>query len=257
MKKFFEPEPVIFSTGGGTPLLLHDTIDNMRNSIKIGADVVRSNLGLTSDKKIVLYSDVVFQNDEIFKSGMSSFSIDNLRANHKLFMEKDHTVDADAAGLFPELEDAMAAFPEQRFNLNFPDKSPEITSQFAKTITGMKADDRILASSIHGSIIKKIHSQLPELPTSFSFTGIVGFYALYRSGFIFFKKNFTSEALIMHEMIGASFLAGPGMIGEAKKRGIRVYILNVDNYEQVRRLREAGSDGYVTGSIETVRNALA
>ena len=54
------------------------------------------------------------------------------------------------------------------------------------------------------------------MATSFSFAGIVGFYALYRTGLILFRKIFDADVLIIHEMIGASYLASAGMINNAK-----------------------------------------
>ncbi|MBN1497013.1 MAG: hypothetical protein JXA07_09610 [Spirochaetes bacterium] len=258
MKQFFENEPVIFSTGGGTPGRLQDTIQNMNQAISLGADVLRSNVAMTADKKIILYSDDVFKNQQMLKSGFVSLSLTALRGMHKQFMSENADDDEceDADGIFPELADVLSAYPGQRFNLNFPDPSAETVETAAVIISELNADQLILASSMHGRLIKKIRSLLPETPTTFSFPGIVGFYALYRSGFLYFFKKFAADALVIHEMIGASFIGSQGLIGEAKKRGMRVYMLNVNAEDQTRRFQDAGADGYVTGSIEMVLQAL-
>lgn len=258
MKTFFENEPVIFSTGGGTPGRLQDTIQNMDRAISLGADVLRSNVAMTADKKIVLYSDDVFKNKHMAPSGFVSLTLAALRKRHEQFMSENADGDEceDTDGIFPELADALSAYPGQRFNLNFPDPSAETVETAAAIISAQKADQRTLASSMHGRLIKKIRSLLPETPTTFSFSAIVGFYALYRSGFLYFFKNFAADALVIHEMIGASFIGSQGLIGEAKKRGIRVYMLNVDSEDQARRFHDAGADGYVTGSVEMVLQAL-
>ena len=258
MNKFFETEPVIFSTGGGEEGLSQDTIGNMRRAIKAGADVVRSNAALTEDKKIILYSDAVFKNEKISATGISSLRLEELKEMQLSFLQKSRDEDAseNRKGIFPELAEVLTTFPEQRFNINFPDVSPETTELSCNLIIEMNAQQRILASSMNGPVIKKIRALVPDMPTSFSFTEVVGFYALYRSGFLYFKKKFAPEALVIHEMIGASFIGSSGVISEAKKRGIKVYILNIDKEEQARRLREAGADGFVTGVIETVKKAL-
>ena len=257
-KKIFEPEPLIFSTGGGMPGLAQDTIKNFNNAIKLGADVLRSNVSITRDKKIILFANAVFQNEEIFKSGISSYNLNELRTLYKQYLEKN-TTDAspeDIEGIFPELSDALSSFSNQRFNIHFAEKIPGLAEKFCELVAGMRTADRILASSLSGSDIKQIRSVLPDMPTSFSFIGIVGFYALYRTGLILFRKKFKADALIIHEMIGSSYLASAGMIRNAKERGIRVYVLNVNTDEQARRLRDAGIDGFITDTIEIVKRVI-
>ncbi len=259
MKKFFETEAVIFSTGGGEKGRYQDTVRNIRHAIDRGADVVRSNVSMTMDNKIVLYSDIAFKNKPMFEQGISAMELGRLREMHAGFIRDGVGDDSpdDAEGLFPELSDVLAKFPSQRFNLNFPDASTETAESAAGVIAGMKADDRVLASAVNSGVIKRMRTLLPGMPTSFSFSAIVGFYALYRSGFLYFKKKFLPDALIMHEMIGGSYLGSQGMIAEAVKRGIAVYFLNVSTEDQVRRLREAGATGFVTGDIEIVKGALS
>jgi glycerophosphoryl diester phosphodiesterase len=258
MKKFYEPEPLIISTGGGMQGLAQDTIKNFNNAMNCGADVIRSNVSITRDKKIVLFGNIVFQNHEISKSGISFYNLKDLRTLYKQFLENKtaNNSNEDIEGVFPELSDVLVAFPNQRFNFHFAEKNQELVATFCELVARMSATDRILASSLSGADIKKIRSVFPDMATSFSFAGIVGFYALYRTGLMLFKKKFKADALIIHEMIGASYLASTGMIGNAKKRGIRVYVLNVNTEEQARRLLDAGINGFITDSIEIVERVI-
>jgi len=57
----------------------------------------------------------------------------------------------------------------------------------------------------------------------------------------------------MPDKIGASFFANAGLIDEAKKRGIRVYVNPVDSVEQAWRIKDAGADGIVTNNISAVK----
>jgi glycerophosphoryl diester phosphodiesterase len=258
MKKFFEPEPSIFSTGGGEPGLAQDTIKNFNNAISLGADVIRSNISITKDKKIVLFGNIVFKNEEISKSGISSYSLDELRTLYKNYLRKNSSGDSseDGEGVFPELSDILAKFSNQRFNIHFVENIPGMAESFCELVDGHGAANRILASTLSDNDVKKIRLVFPDMATSFSFTGIVGFYALYRTGLVLFRKKFKADALILHEMIGASYLASSGMIRNAKARGIRVYVLNVDKAEQARRLLDAGADGFVTDSVDIVKRVI-
>jgi glycerophosphoryl diester phosphodiesterase len=258
MKRFFSPEPVIITTGGGGPGLFHDTINNMRHAISAGSDVIRTNISRTKDNKLVAFSNAIYQNKTMTGSGISSFTLDELRS---FFRDAADTMKSKAGGedingIFPELEEVLSAFKNQRFNLHLSEKDPELVQQFCSAIVNLNADERILVSSLTGYNLKKIRSALPDIPTGFSFNGIVGFYALHRSGLIYFRKKFRDDAIITHEMIGASFLASAGLIEEAKSRDIRLYVLNVMKEDQVKRLSEAGVNGFVTNYASMVRRAL-
>ncbi len=254
MKKFFSPEPVIITTGGGGPGLFHDTIRNMKNARSLGSDAVRTNVSVTKDNKLVLYSNAVFQNRDLAGRGVSSYTLDELRELFRSGTGSDTGEDID--GLFPAMEEALTGLNDCRFNLNLPEKDPQLVRRYCDVIRDLDAADRVLTSSLNGSGLKRIRKAFPDMATAFSFGGIVAFYALYRSGFLYFKRTFPGDALIIHEMIGASFLANAGLIEEAKSRGIRVYILNIMKEDQVKRLFEAGADGFVTNYAALVKRSL-
>jgi glycerophosphoryl diester phosphodiesterase len=258
MKHFFEPEPIIFSTGGGEPGLEQDTVKNFHNAISLGADVIRSNTAITKDKKIVMLGNIVFRNREITTSGISSYTVDELRRVYKKFLLDTGSDDSadDSEGVFPELSEVLGTFPHQRFNLHIPEHVPGMAEAFREAVAEEGAVDRILASALSGRDIASIRSAFPDMATSFSFAGILGFYALYRSSLILFSKKFAADALITHERIGASHMANSGLIRYAKERGVRVYVLNVNTENQVRRLCQAGAAGFITNSVDIVKRVI-
>jgi len=258
MKNFFEPEPILFSTGGGEPGLAQDTVKNFDNAVGLGADVIRSNISITKDKKIILLGNVVFRNREILAPGIASYALDELRMRYKKYLRDACAEDAsdDVEGVFPELSEVLSTFPRQRFNFHIPVHAPGMPEEFCRLVAEQGSADRILASALSGRDIAKIRYAFPGMATSFSFIGVIGFYALYRSSLVLFSKTFTADALITHERIGASHLANSGLIRYAKERGIRVYVLNVNAEDQVRRLSQAGVNGYITGSVPTVKRVI-
>jgi glycerophosphoryl diester phosphodiesterase len=255
MEKFFHDEPSLFSTGGGEPGLLHDTIRNFRNAVELGADVIRTNMAVTADGAIVLYSNELFNHGDIARSGIGSQDIRELRARYTGLLRNRAADGArdDIDGVFPGLEEALEAFPGQRFNVHCMQKSPALMQGFREIVEKQGAQDRILVSSVSGYNAKWMRREMPGMPVAFSFYGMIGFYGLFKSGLIFMAKTFSAQALVIPEKIGASFFANSGLIEEAKKRGIRVYINPVDNEQQARRLKEAGAEGIVTNDVKSVR----
>ncbi len=258
MKIFFNPDPVIITTGGGGPGLFQDTIENMKNAISLGSDVIRTNVSITKDNKIVLFSNAVFKDKRIAEKGIPSFTHNDLKTLYRdsIHGQAGTENQDDLEGIFPELEQTLSAIGDHRFNLHFSEKIPELNKRCCEIIGDVKAEDRILVSSLNGFNLNYLRGVFPDIPTSFSFGETVMLYALYRTGLIFFRKHFNNDALVTHEMIGASFLANAGLIKDARSRGIRVYVLNVMKEDQVIRLYKAGVDGFVTNYVSLVKRAL-
>ncbi len=254
MKKFFDPEPLIITTGGGGPGLFHITLRNIKNAISLGSDVIQANVDITKDNKIIIFSNTVYANKEISGKGLASFTLNELKALfHQSAGDKP---DDDIDGLFPELDDTLKKIKGHRFNLHIAGKAPELIRQFCHIIAGNKAEGRVLVSSIGVGTIKIIRGVFPDVATCFPFIAAIAFYALHRSGLLYFKKSFIHDALIIPERIGASYLANPGLIKEAQSRGIRVYILDIMKEEQVARLHGNGADGFVTNYASMIKRAM-
>jgi glycerophosphoryl diester phosphodiesterase len=250
MKKFFELKPVIFTTGGAEPGLLDDTIQNFKNAIRLGSDVIRTNIFITKDRKIVVASDELYRQKDLIKTGTGCCSLIDLRANYQ--RTSGQNIQGSEGVIFPELTKVLDMFPEQRFNFILPFKSKELSSEFCGILGRKKAVERTLVSSFSNFNFKIIRARFPDIATSFSFPGIIGFYALYKSGLLYFKKKFRADAMMMQEMVGASRIANEGLIHEAKLRGIGVYILAISSEEQARGLLKAGVDGFVTNNIDMI-----
>ena len=255
MGKFFDDQPSIFSTGGGKPGLVQDTIRNFGVAIEQGADVIRTNMAASSGGTIVLYSNDVYNHGDCAVSGPGSLGTRELRMKYADLLRNRATDDSrdDIEGVFPSLEEALAAFPGQRFNVHCNQKDPALMRSFREIVERLKAQDRVLVSSVSGYNTKWIRTAMPEVPVTFSFYGMIWFYGLFKSGFIFLAQNFSPQALVIPDKIGASFFANSGLIDEAKKRGIKVYVNPVDSVEQARRIKEAGADGIVTNNINAVK----
>ena len=138
MKNFFETKPVLFTTGSAQPHLLEDTIRNFRNAVSLGSDVIRTNIFLTRDKKIIAVSDSVYYDKELMKAGIASCSLEQLRVRHQESAAPGSAGEGDEA-VFPEIMHLLEAFPHQRFNFDLNDKSIDLVHEFCTTLAWMNA----------------------------------------------------------------------------------------------------------------------
>ncbi|MCP4135943.1 MAG: hypothetical protein GY754_33550 [bacterium] len=219
MKPFFSPEPVIFAKGGGVPGSTPNTFSAFEESIELGADVIATNIELTGDNRVVLTAS------------------------------RDAVDDGKTKIEYNTLEEMLEAFPEQRFNIDLITDNDRLAYRFCEIVKKTGSENRILAASFHGRSLSIIRGKIPEMATSFSLMGMVGFYALFRTGILNFRKKFKPDALQMPESIGPSYFANAGLIYQAREKGLRVHILNVTDRKQIRRLSESGVDGFFTDSV--------
>ena len=103
----------------------------------------------------------------------------------------------------------------------------------------------------------KIRARFPEMATSFSMGEVIGFYTLFKTGFLFMKKSFTGDALQIPEFIGPSRLVTPSFVREAHARMIRVHVWTINEERDMRRLLDAGVDGIFTDDSRRLLSVLS
>ena len=253
MKEFFKGNPTWFTTGGGVKERRQDTIANFHHAISLGSEVIRTNVDLTADGKLISFSDEAALWLRSQKKSISSLSAADITKQYRGYLKNSRQPDApmlndDIEGLFPEVRDLLDEFPAQRFNFALSGRDPNIVARLHNTI-GTADEWRILISSWDAKTIKNVRALGSTVSCSFSLSGFVGTYALHRTGFMFAKKKFAHDALIVPEVVGVSYIVNRQLVRQLHDRGVRVYILGVETREQVNRLREAGVDGFITGNL--------
>ena len=110
---------------------------------------------------------------------------------------------------------------------------------------------------MYGKNIKLVRKLLPGSATSFTLAGIVGVYALFKSGLLYFIKSFKADAFQIPEAIGASYLANGALIGQLHMKGVKVHVWYVKDKIQLKRVHSAGADGFMVDDIQMVKSYLA
>jgi len=210
MKKFFIPEPVIFFNGAESNKLPDNSIQAIEKAFLDGADVVCLNIQL-----------------------------------------KDNEVAVPSAGNeFIPLNKIFDSFPDKKFNITIIEKNIELVKKYISIVQSSKAEDRIITSSIYGANIKLVRKLIPDSATAFTLWGILGIYALFKSGLLNFIKNFKADVFQAPENIGVSYIANSALIELLHKKGIKVHVWNIKDKAQLKRVYESGADGFMVNDIE-------
>lgn len=258
-KEFFTPEPVIFSAMGGVKTLPAETLQNFRGGFDSGADAACVNVQLSKDKHVMVITTDDLEPVCGLSGKVSDYNAGELKKMDAGYMFRDGDGEFSFRGkgyCFLTLKELLEAFPDRRFSVTLLHKSSELVRAYAEAVKGCGAESRVLTSSMHGNNMKLVRKLLPECATAFSLPGIIGVYALFRSGLIYFKRSFSADALQTPEAIGVSYIANSGLIREMHKRGVKVHVWYVKDRQQYHRVREAGADGFMSDDVPMLKSFM-
>lgn len=252
MKIFFEPLPVIFSMNGGVKYYPRNTIQAFRAGFDEGADAASVSIQLSSDSRVMVIPDPLL--DGICeKSGtVLSYTAAELKAADAGYRFTPDGTEYPHRGkgfCFLTLDELLEAFPDKKFNVIIVNKDKNLVRAYADVLNRYAAADRVLTASLHGSNISLFRKLMPQAATSFSMSGIVGIYALFKSGLIYFAGGFRADSLQTAESVGASYFANASLVKQMHKRGIWVQVWDVREPAQFRRLQAAGVDSFMTEDV--------
>lgn len=260
MKPFFTPEPVVFFNSPDSQKYPGNTINAIDDAFSSGADVVCLNIQFSKDKAVMAISESVLDNLCESPGNVSDFTLNELKNFDAAYNFKDNNGDFSFRGKglkFLTLEEILLAFPGKRFNITIMAKDSELVNCYADIIKKQNASGRVLTSSMYGKNIKLVRKLLPESATAFTFTGIIGVYALFKSGLLYFVKSFNADALQTPEAIGASYIANGALIDQLHSKGVKVHVWYVKDRVQLKRVSDAGADGFMVGDVSMLKEFIA
>jgi glycerophosphoryl diester phosphodiesterase len=256
MKKFLTDNPVKFSELGKVKGMPENTFRSIDEAFRQGADVVTLYFRLSSDLKLVSVPEAdlsKYTGDNLKVSGISADELKNLDAAYMQDEEGGFPYRGKGYRFFT-LDELFERFPGEKFNIVLMGENSAPATIFCKLVAENGNAERLLVSSNTGKIIKLVRRRLPHVATSFSISEIVGYYALFRTGVLAFRKKFPGDVIITPEYIGTSHIGNQGLMSSAAKRGIRVYITGVSSRKQAEELRLSGADGFITGDLSLLEN---
>ncbi len=256
MKDFFSPEPVIFASHGGINSFPKNTIPCFEEAFRLGADVVCINVHPSKEGVLMVIPDEKlegFSSTTRLVKDSTVQELSDIDAGYN-YTDGEGNYPFRGKGMkFASLEAVLNHFPERKFNITLLFKDIKTAKEYGSLIKRCGAESRVLTVSLYGKVIKEVRRVLPGTATAFTISGLLGVYALFKSGLLFFVSSFTADALQTAEKIGASYIANGGLIRQLQDRGVKVHVWDVNNVTQLQRLYDAGADGYVTDHVEMVK----
>lgn len=260
MESFFTPEPVIFFNSPASKEYPGNTNQALEKAFSAGADVACLNIQYSKDKVIMAISETMIDNLCESSGAVSDFTSEELKRFDAGYRFTDDSGNFPFRGKgfrFQTLEEIFRTFPDKRFNITIMTKDAELINDYISLVKKNNAVNRVLTSTMYGKNIRLVRRLLPESATAFTLAGIIGVYALFKSGLLYFVNSFKADALQTPEAIGASYLANSVLIDQLHGKGIKTHVWYVKDILQLKRVYETGADGFMVDDVSMVKEFLA
>ncbi|UOE45083.1 glycerophosphodiester phosphodiesterase [Agromyces larvae] len=165
-------------------------------------------------------------------------------------------IDLGAGAGFPTLADALAAFPETRFNIDV--KTEAAVEATADTVRAADAVDRVLLTSFADRRRRRLAALLPGVATSVGSAGVVRAILAGRFGAAAMRWAARGAvALQVPERAGRLRIVSPALVRAAHAAGVEVHVWTVNEPDDMRRLLALGVDGLVTDRCDLALAVIA
>jgi hypothetical protein len=189
---------------------------------------------------------------EIFSSGADAayLSCDSENDFYLIDTEKVNTEITPEDGL--TLENVLSSFKNMKFIIEIFGKI-ECSGKFSDLIKKYEMEDKVIIWSQNPHFMKKIRKILPSTATAMTPYEFLFMYFLYKTGFLYFKKQFKADCLISTESVSISFVLNEGLISELARKQIFSIALTDSSVKQIRRLFDSGCRGFVLKNTEDLK----
>lgn len=249
MDAFFSQRSVVLAHRGLPMEYPENTEISFRKAIEIGVDVIETDVHLTLDGELVVFHDDRVDrttNGNGLISEMTLKDLKKLDAGYK-YTSDNITFPYRNKGLeILTLREMLEIFPEQRFNLDIKDNNIAAAHKMGEVLQSCSADERVIVGSQYRKNLIYLRELLPDLVTSYAMWEFVWIFALYRSGFLYFKKNYKINVMQIPLVIAGIPIVTANFVEAMHERNIKVQVWTVNSRTEMHRLLGMGVDGIFT-----------
>jgi len=260
-KKFFDPEPRVFAHRGASGAYPENTLASFREAVKIGVDVIETDVHFTRDRRFVVAHDGELGRICDGSGAVEDYTLAELKkfdAGYGFSTDGGHSHPFRGRGLtLISLEELLEEFPHQRFNIDLKAKNPAQVPYYCDLVEKCGAVHRVLTASEHSDNTRPVRARFPEMATSFSMSEALWYYFMFRSGLLYFRKHFPADALQIPEFFGPSRVVSETFVEQAHRKGLRVHVWTINDEQSMRRIYNTGADAVMSDHPALLKEVAA
>lgn len=258
---FQTTHPAVIAHQGGDGLFPGNTMPAFEHANALGVDVLEMDVHQTRDGVLVLMHDASVERTTDGRGLVREMDADALfkldAAYHWPF---DGSSPWRGKGVVvPRLDAVLAAFPEQRFNIEIKQEDPPIGAALCESLKAHNATDRALIASFHRSAMLEFRQACPMVATSAHRYEVMAFVAFEAIGMITWHSPAAHALQVPLDQYGIT-LTSPERLEAAHLRDLYVDAWTLNDPEQIDAAFRRGIDGVITDRPDIaleVRNRIA
>ena len=203
-----------------------NTLLSFDTGIRLGAHMIEIDVQQHPSGALLVIHDLRLERTTNGKGHVADRSLDYLRG-----------LDAGAGQQIPTLEEVLDLV-DQRVGVNIELKTGGTAEGVARVVRDYVADgwdpEQFLVSSFHLPELEAFNDAAPEIPIGVLLCGVPLEWAAEAAELRAQSLNISDE------------FVDPRLIGDAKARGLKVYVYTVNEREDIEHMRALGADGVFT-----------
>lgn len=253
--------PLIMAHRGDSGNTPENTMIALENAVKIGVDVLESDIHITKEDEIVLFHDEDLKRTTGKEGTIRSHTLKELQ---EIDLGANFTQDngdtypfRDRSHKIVTLREAFDRFPDVIFNLDIKDTFPAAPMELARIISKMDRKDSVIVASFHDSQIEHFRELVPDVPTSAHPGEVKRFVLNSKFGLPRIKKqDIQFKAFQVPVKSGPLKVVTEKFVRMAHERNIAVHVWTINDEETMIQLLDLGIDGIFTDQPALLREVL-
>jgi len=246
---FLDPMPRVVAHRGDSANYPENTLEAFKSAVKMGIDVVETDVHLSKDGVIVIWHDPTLERNTDGSGTLESHTLAELKG-----YDAGYTFTKDGGKTFPfrgrgiklcTLEEALTECPEQRFNIDLKTPDLKIVDEFIRIIRKHKAEKRVVGASFHLANLKALREKAPDILTSITTFEVIPL--LFKQKLHLLPKTFKRKIIfqVPKAQWGIKVIT-PSFVREMHKREAVVMVWTINDEETMRYLFSIGVDAVMT-----------
>ena len=244
--------PVVIAHRGGRTEAPEETMDTLRRSVAVGAQVLELDLHATADGVVVCMHDATVDRTTDGTGPIQGFDYDALRqldAGHRFSPDGGASFPFRGQGVrVPTLAEVLSEGPQVPLVLEIKQSEPPIADAVMAELRAHDALDRVVLAAFSADTLEAVRAHSDAPATSLAVSEVIGWLA-------------TDEApgsfLHLPPELGPVELVTPELIQSAEAQGLAVQVWTISTPAQMRAMIDLGVHGIMTPDPQTLAGIVA
>ncbi len=253
--------PLIMAHRGESGNIPENTLLALEAAVKIGVDVLESDIRFTKDNVPILYHD-----EDLVRITGKDEKVRKKTLDELLQFDLGYNFTTDVGRTYPfrgkgltvvTLEEALKRFPDTILNLDIKDTFKEAPDEVARILLENQRTENIMIASFNPPQLKRFRKRAPMIPTSAHPNEVRNFViGTMMKSMRLFVRSVKYKAFQVPEYYGSLQIVTPRFVAAAHKRDIAVHVWTINDREGMEQLLDMEVNGIFTDFPSLLREVL-